>query len=176
MNVAPTRRYSRLKHPAPTSGFTTDIALFCACRSFSPTIASSRSQWQRQPANVVLAGGPNDAGRSSHFRSTRRSAAASSTRGRRDFGFMNQYRDPTQPTWVGGFEARFSVGEPMHACQRALPASPVLGPACRQLRLPFRCQPQRHRRTQTSCRYRPGHFSNFRTPGITRGTRLEFTR
>lgn len=33
-----------------------------------------------------------------------------------DFGIMNQYRDPTKPTWVFGFEGRFNVSEPMHAC------------------------------------------------------------
>jgi hypothetical protein len=33
-----------------------------------------------------------------------------------DFGIMNQFRDATRPTWVFGFEGRFSVTEPMHAC------------------------------------------------------------
>jgi hypothetical protein len=33
-----------------------------------------------------------------------------------DFAFMNQMRDRTKPTWMAGFEARFGVGEPMHAC------------------------------------------------------------
>ncbi len=33
-----------------------------------------------------------------------------------DFGIFNQARDPSKPTWVFGFEGRFSVGEPMHAC------------------------------------------------------------
>jgi hypothetical protein len=43
-----------------------------------------------------------------------------------DFGFMNQYRDPGKPTWVFGLEGRFSVGEPMHACN-ASPAGGQLG-------------------------------------------------
>jgi hypothetical protein len=29
---------------------------------------------------------------------------------------MNQYRDSTKPSWVVGVEGRFSVSEPMHAC------------------------------------------------------------
>jgi hypothetical protein len=33
-----------------------------------------------------------------------------------DFGIFNQARDPSKPTWVFGFEGRFSVSEPMHAC------------------------------------------------------------
>ncbi len=33
-----------------------------------------------------------------------------------DVGIMNQFRDPTKPTWVIGAEGRFSVSTPMHAC------------------------------------------------------------
>ncbi len=33
-----------------------------------------------------------------------------------DLGLMNQYRDHTKPTWIVGIESRFSVSEPMHAC------------------------------------------------------------
>ncbi len=33
-----------------------------------------------------------------------------------DFGIMNQFRDPSKPTWVFGVEGRFNVSEPMHAC------------------------------------------------------------
>jgi len=33
-----------------------------------------------------------------------------------DLGLMNQYRDHTKPTWIVGVESRFSVSEPMHAC------------------------------------------------------------
>jgi len=40
-----------------------------------------------------------------------------------DFAFMNQMRDRTKPTWMAGFEGRFGVGEPMHACN----ANPVPG-------------------------------------------------
>ena len=40
-----------------------------------------------------------------------------------DFGFMNQFRDPSKPTWLFGLEGRFSLGEPMHACT----ATPAIG-------------------------------------------------
>lgn len=40
-----------------------------------------------------------------------------------DFGILNQYRDPSKPTWVFGFEGRFDVSTPMHACN----ASPDSG-------------------------------------------------
>lgn len=33
-----------------------------------------------------------------------------------DFAIFNQYRDRTKPTWIWGFEGRFNVSEPMHAC------------------------------------------------------------
>lgn len=33
-----------------------------------------------------------------------------------DFGILNQYRDASKPTWVLGFEGRFNVSTPMHAC------------------------------------------------------------
>lgn len=33
-----------------------------------------------------------------------------------DFDILNQARDRTKPTWLFGFEGRFSVGTPMHAC------------------------------------------------------------
>lgn len=33
-----------------------------------------------------------------------------------DYDIMNQARDRTKPTWLFGVEGRFSVGEPMHAC------------------------------------------------------------
>lgn len=39
-----------------------------------------------------------------------------------DFGILNQYRDSSKPTWVFGFEGRFDVSSPMHACNNA-PAS-----------------------------------------------------
>jgi hypothetical protein len=38
-----------------------------------------------------------------------------------DFDILNQARDRTKPTWLFGFEGRFSVGTPMHACNPNAP-------------------------------------------------------
>jgi hypothetical protein len=38
-----------------------------------------------------------------------------------DFGILNQYRDASSPTWVFGFEGRFDVSSPMHACNDTPP-------------------------------------------------------
>jgi hypothetical protein len=35
-----------------------------------------------------------------------------------DWGVMNQFRNPSRPNWVIGAEGRFSVSEPMHACNK----------------------------------------------------------
>jgi len=81
--------------------------------------------------DVVLAGGPNDIDTktgaptrlfSLPFSSPTRSGIEYLAVGA-DFGFMNQFRDATKPTWMAGFEVRFGVGEPMHACN----AHPLAG-------------------------------------------------
>jgi hypothetical protein len=75
--------------------------------------------------DIVLAGGPNDYDTltgnptprlfSLPFNSPTRSGIEYLAVGA-DFGFMNQQRDATKPTWMAGFEVRFGLGEPMHAC------------------------------------------------------------
>lgn len=42
-----------------------------------------------------------------------------------DFGILNQYRDRSKPTWVFGFEGRFDVSSPMHACNKDAPTGQV---------------------------------------------------
>jgi hypothetical protein len=42
-----------------------------------------------------------------------------------DFGILNQYRDRSKPTWVFGFEGRFDVSTPMHACNKGAPSGQV---------------------------------------------------
>jgi len=73
---------------------------------------------------IVLAGGPNEQidpmGRptklfSLPFNSPTRSGIEYLAVGA-DFGFMNQFRDATKPTWIAGFEVRFGIGDPLHAC------------------------------------------------------------
>jgi hypothetical protein len=114
--------------------------------------------------NIVLAGGPADGAPlfSLPFKSPQRSGIEYLAVGA-DFGLMNQYRDRSKPTWVFGFEARFGVSEPMHACNPASPAG------------------------QEQCAYASdvnrsgiagdagqgideGNFSKGRSPGVSRGT------
>jgi hypothetical protein len=67
--------------------------------------------------NITAMGGPTDSGPLFNipFNSPQRSGIEYLAVGF-DFAFMNQFRDRTKPTWMAGFEARFGVGEPMHAC------------------------------------------------------------
>jgi hypothetical protein len=44
-----------------------------------------------------------------------------------DFNILNQARDRTKPTWLFGFEGRFSVGSPMHACNPATMSAALPG-------------------------------------------------
>jgi len=65
--------------------------------------------------SLVLAGRPGEQLFSLPFESPKRSGFEYLAVGL-DFAIFNQYRDPTKPTWIGGFEGRFNISEPMHAC------------------------------------------------------------
>lgn len=84
--------------------------------------------------DIVLAGGPNEQIDPTTGRPTRLFSLPFSAPTRSgveylafgaDFGFMNQYRDTTKPTWMAGFEVRVGVGEPMHACNANPPPGEV---------------------------------------------------
>jgi hypothetical protein len=118
--------------------------------------------------NIVLAGGPNDGQPlfTLPFNSPQRSGVEYLAVGV-DFGFMNQFRDATKPTWMGGFEARFSVGEPMHACNGNLPASPMPGG---QGRCAYPSDVNRSGQAGDVPGIDEGNQSGWTTPGVTRGT------
>jgi hypothetical protein len=67
--------------------------------------------------SAVLAGGPADGVQLFNipFQSPKRGGIEYLALGL-DAGLMNQYRDPTKPTWMAGFEVRLNVSEPIHAC------------------------------------------------------------
>lgn len=65
--------------------------------------------------SVVLQGAPGEQLFSLPFKSPNRSGIEYLAAGF-DFSIFNQYRDPSKPTWLFGFEGRFNVSEPMHAC------------------------------------------------------------
>lgn len=77
-----------------------------------------------------------------------------------DTNILNQWRDPTKPTWRFGIEGRFSVSEPMHACNEN-PAPGQLGCA----------HPSDvNRNGSPDGEYEGDGFSGGRDPGVSRGT------
>lgn len=75
-----------------------------------------------------------------------------------DFGLMNQTRDWTNPTWIFGFEGRFNVSEPMHACNENPESG---GVKC--------AHPSDVNRNGESDGDDEGTFSGERDPGVGRG-------
>lgn len=99
-----------------------------------------------------------------------------------DFGPFNQHRDYTKPTWVIGFEGRFSVSEPMHACNKNV--SPLnlsqggLSPAAQEVqcanfsdinRNGFAGE-SRYNDPITGIPLEGSNFQGGRDPGVSRGT------
>lgn len=77
-----------------------------------------------------------------------------------DFAATNQARDETKPTWVIGFEGRFSVGTPMHACNPGASKGQV---QC--------ADPSDINRNGVAGEEDEGNFDTAsRSPGVTRGT------
>lgn len=77
--------------------------------------AGASSQAEAGEAPPGLAGLPGERLFSVPFSSPTRSGIEYLAVGL-DFGITNQYRSPSRPTWVIGFEGRFNVTEPMRAC------------------------------------------------------------
>jgi hypothetical protein len=92
-----------------------DIAVHIA---FPVVLANSRKLTQTggtAPIADALAGAPGEQLFQVPFTSPTRSGLQHIAAGI-DFDILNQARDYTKPTWLFGFEGRFSVGTPMHAC------------------------------------------------------------
>lgn len=87
-----------------------------------------------------------------------------------EFGLMNQTRDWTKPTWVFGFEGRFNVSEPMHACNE--------NPAQGQVKCAYSSDIDRDGVSDEDfvadvdgeALPLEGNFSGEREPGVSRGT------
>jgi hypothetical protein len=175
MNVATYEENTSRLNTRADIGLYKDIALFFRMpiilsndRKLTDLNGSANQQ------SVVLAGGPNDGAPlfTLPFNSPQRSGVEYLAVGV-DFGFMNQYRDPTKPTWIGGVEARFSVGEPMHACNAAFAEKPETGP----IRCAYPSDVNRNGigRAGDVPGIDEGNFVGYPSPGITRGTTgLEF--
>src|SRR5690606_6711289 len=111
---------------------------------------------------IALRGAPGEQLFSLPFKSPTRSGIEYLALGL-DFGLMNQARDATKPTWVIGFEGRFDIDEPMHACNE--------NPAAGQVKC---ADPGDIDRDGTPDGGLEGNFSGSREPGVSRGvTALE---
>jgi hypothetical protein len=78
-------------------------------RKLSPVDGSDRQE------NAILQGMPGERLFSLPFNSPSRSGIEYLAVGL-DTNILNQWRDPTKPTWRFGIEGRFNVSEPLHAC------------------------------------------------------------
>ena len=120
--------------------------------------------------SVTLAGAPGEQLFSLPFKAPTRSGIEYLAVGI-DAGLMNQARDPAKPSWVIGVEGRFSVSEPMHACNTN---SGGLNQASGQVQCAY---PSDINRNGVSGEYPnndagplEGRFSGSRSPGVSRGT------
>jgi hypothetical protein len=99
-----------------------------------------------------------------------------------DFGPFNQHRDYTKPTWVIGFEGRFNVSEPMHACNNNVAplniSQQALSPASQQVqcanfsdinRNGFAGE-SRYLDSRSGVQLEGSNFQGGRNPGVSRGT------
>ena len=75
-------------------------------------------------SGATLAGAPGEQLFALPFKSPTRSGLEYIAAGL-DINLLNQARDRTKPTWQFGFEGRFSVGTPMHACNPKAAAGQV---------------------------------------------------
>ena len=122
--------------------------------------------------SVALAGAPGEQLFSVPFKSPTRSGIEYLAVGL-DAGLMNQARDATKPSWVVGFEGRFSVTEPMHACNAN---GGGLNQASGQVNCAYSSDVNRNGKSgeydNSVADGGPseGRFSGSRSPGVSRGT------
>lgn len=174
MNVA---RYSEATSRLNTRvdfGIYKDFALFLRM----PIILSNDRQLEdlngsARQQDITLQGAPGERLFSLPFKSPQRSGIEYLALGF-DLGIMNQMRDPSKPTWIIGFESRFSVSEPMRACTDN-PPSLGSDSSQRQPRCAYPADINRSGRAGDEGRPEgasslEGHFQGGRTPGISRGT------
>jgi hypothetical protein len=121
---------------------------------------------------IVLAGGPGEQVFKLPFESPSRSGLEYLAIGI-DAGIMNQFRDYTKPTWVVGLEGRFSVSEPMHACNPN--GKNGLNQPAGQVSCAYSSDINRNGRPDAAFvddagNPLEGDFSGERKPGVSRGT------
>jgi len=117
MNVAQFNESTSRLIPRVDIGLYKDLALYFR----TPIILSNSRELvdlngSANVQNVVLAGAPGEQLFGLPFNSPDRSGLEYLAVGIDTSAFMNQARDRTKPTLLFGVEGRFSLGEPMHAC------------------------------------------------------------
>lgn len=168
MNVAHYEETTSRLNTRVDIGIYKDIALFLRM----PIVLSNNRQLEdlagsAQQQDVTLQAAPGESRLFSiPFKSPQRSGIEYLALGL-DLGIMNQMRDRSKPTWVIGFESRFSVSEPMHACTES--------PASGQVKCAYPADIDRNGRsggaTVDGFGSLEGHgFQGERKPGISRGT------
>lgn len=167
MNVAAYSESTSRLLPRVDIGLYKDIALYLRMpvvlsnsRSLDDLAGSTGQQ------GVILAGNPGEGQLFKlPFKSPQRSGIDYFAVGA-DVAIMNQARDSTKPTWLIGVEGRFSVGEPMHACNDSPPAGQ---PSCAYLGDVNR-NGQQDGAVDPTYGSLEGNFSGQRGPGVSRGT------
>lgn len=114
-----------------------------------------------QKIGVVAQGAPGETLFSLPFTAPTRSGVEYIAAGL-DVNITNQARDPSKPTWLFGIEGRFTVGEPMHACNGKPPAGQVDCAAPADLNRNGQLDPEEKALGINDVAPR--------TPGVTRGT------
>lgn len=175
MNVAKYKETTSRLNTRADIGIFKDIALVVRV----PIILSNNRELEGLDGSdgvqpVVLQGAPGEQLFALPFKSPTRSGVEYLAVGL-DFGIMNQFRDPTKPTWVFGVEGRFNVSEPMHACNESTNGLNQPGP---QQKCAHPSDINRNGRDgdfqDEDGRPLEGRFSGGRDPGVSRGvTALE---
>jgi hypothetical protein len=114
-------------------------------------------------SSVVLAGAPGEQLFSLPFKAPTRSGVEYIAAGL-DVDLLSQARDRTKPTWQFGFEGRFAVGTPMHAC------NPKPGTGQVQCADPSDVNRNATVDNVSGQTELEGTSVNERTPGVSRGT------
>lgn len=167
MNVARYKETTSRLNTRVDVGIYKDIAFFLRM----PIVLSNDRQLDDldgsiRQQDVILQGAPGERLFTLPFKSPQRSGIEYLALGL-DLGIMNQWRDPSKPTWIVGFESRFSVSEPMRACTE--------NPAAGQRRCAYPADIDRDGRSggfeTPGAGSLEGHgFQGERKPGISRGT------
>jgi hypothetical protein len=162
LNVATYKEQTSRLLPRIDIGLYKDLALYFRAPiilSNSRSLGDLNGSQQAAAQAVALQGAPGEQIFGLPFKAPDRSGLEYIAVGLDTSAFMNQARDPTKPTLLFGVEGRFSVGDPMHACNP--------NPASGQVQC---ADPSDRNRNGRSDDPFDGTSVAERKPGVTRGT------